>query len=113
MNFGLCVLRNSKKFVAASEINHSKSTILEKRTIDIALMPSCWQGAEYPLLRTSRVTVGRVAQGRLMTREEADRIIGCWTLLNTQTNMYECTVCDGAFKVSKCADVKINFKFCN
>jgi hypothetical protein len=34
-----------------------------------------------------------------MTKEEADRVISCWTLLNTQTNKYECTVCGGAFQV--------------
>jgi hypothetical protein len=59
------------------------------------------QGARLPLLVGSRAEVRKVAQGRLITREEADRVISCWTLLNSQTSKYECTVCGGAYQVSK------------
>ena len=52
-----------------------------------------------PLLVGSRAEVGKIAYGRLMGREEADRVISCSTLLNTRTNKYECTVCGGAFQV--------------
>ena len=57
--------------------------------------------AMYPLLRPNRSVLHKLSVGKLISKEEADNLVSGYTIRNTQTKAYECSLCDGAVKREK------------
>ena len=57
--------------------------------------------AKFPLLRLNRSVFHKLSVGKLITKEEADNLVSGYTIRNTQTRAYECSLCDGAVKREK------------
>ena len=57
--------------------------------------------AKYPLLRLNRSVLHKLSVGKLTTKEEADKLVSGYTIRNTLTKAYECSLCDGEVKREK------------
>ena len=57
--------------------------------------------AKFPLLRLNRSVLNKLSVGKLTSKEEADKLVSGYTIRNTLTRAYECSLCDGAVKREK------------
>ena len=58
-------------------------------------------GAPQPLLRLNRSVLAKLSQGRLVSRDEADKLVSGHAVRNSETGHYECSLCDGAVRREK------------
>ena len=57
--------------------------------------------APQPLLRHNRSVLTKLSKGKLLTKMQADEMVFGYTIHNAESNMYECTLCNGTVQKQK------------
>ena len=57
--------------------------------------------APQPLLRHNRSVLTKLSKGKLLTKKQADEMVFGYTIHNAESNMYECTLCNGTVQKQK------------
>ena len=67
-------------------------------------------------MRPAKSTLSKIVKGSVVSRDEANMMVAVSFLHNIQTQKYECTLCDGVFKVTELFILGIIFiepRFCS